>query len=323
MTQQRKLWGQVTNFDIRLLRVFRAVVECGGFSAAEVELNISRSAISISMADLEERVGLRLCQRGRAGFSLTDEGELVYKASQQLMASLENFRTQVNAIHAELKGELIIGLTNNMVTMRHMKITNALQTLKQLGPEVEVQIRMNPPNEIERDVLDGGLHVGVVPELRTVPGLEYHKLYDEQSHLYCNLEHPFFNMPDGQISNEMLHEVDAVSPAYAQLAETKEHYQDLNTTAIATDREGVAFLIHTGCYIGYLPRHYAQQWINAGEIRVLRPETFKYSTDYYAVTRKGARPNLIVQTFMKELLAAPDTRQNKLPLSTQHTYNSQ
>ena len=299
-----KLWGQVTNFDIRLLRVFRAVAECGGFSAAEVELNISRSAISIAMADLEERVGLRLCHRGRGGFSLTDEGRLVYEAGLQLMTSLENFRTQVNAIHAELKGELAIGITNNLVTMKHMKVTHALQRLKKQGPEIQVQIRMIPPNEIERSVLDGALHVGVVPDLRPVPGLTYYHLYDEKSRLYCHRDHPLFQMNDDQISDEMIHQADAVSPAYAQMAETKEHYQKLNSTAIATDREGVAFLIHTGGYIGYLSDHYAHQWARDGAIRALKPEKFYYTTDYHAVIRKGARPNLVLDTFLKELLQA-------------------
>lgn len=302
MALQRKVWGQLTNFDIRLLRVFRAVVECGGFSAAEVELNISRSAISISMSDLEERLGLRLCQRGRAGFSLTDEGEMVYQASQQLMTSLEDFRTQVNAIHAELKGELSIGITNNMVTLKHMKVTDALKRLKHMGPDVEVQIRMIPPNEIERHVLDGGLHVGVVPELRSLPGLDYAHLYDEQSQLYCNIDHPLFAVDDHDISVDMINQADAVSPAYAQIAETKVNYQNLKTTAIATDREGVAFLILTGCYIGYLPVHYARQWVQSNEIRAIKPKQCHYSTNYLAVTRKGGRPNLILDTFLKELL---------------------
>ena len=312
MSQQRKLWGQITNFDIRLLRVFRAVVECGGFSAAEVELNISRSAISIAMGDLEERVGLRLCHRGRAGFSLTDEGRLVYQASQQLMTSLEDFRTQVNAIHAELKGELAIGLTNNLVTMEHMRVTHALRDLKCKGPEVQVQIRMMPPNELERSVLDGGLHIGVVPDLRPVPGLTYYHLYDEQSLLYCHKDHPLFGMEDGQISDEMIHDADAVSPAYAQMAETKEHYQKLTSTAIADDREGVAFLILTAGYIGYLPTHYARQWEADGQMRALCSDRFNYRTDYHAVIRKGARPNLILETFL-QLLHGQQTQPEKTP----------
>ena len=41
---RKALLGNVTDSDLRLLRVFRAVVACGGFAAAELELNINRSA---------------------------------------------------------------------------------------------------------------------------------------------------------------------------------------------------------------------------------------------------------------------------------------
>ncbi|MGL6046421.1 MAG: LysR family transcriptional regulator, partial [Vogesella sp.] len=73
--------GQVSDFDIRLLRIFKTVVECGSFSAAESVLGISRSAISLHMGDLEKRLGVCLCRRGRAGFALTDEGREVLRAA--------------------------------------------------------------------------------------------------------------------------------------------------------------------------------------------------------------------------------------------------
>ncbi|MFT6052674.1 MAG: DNA-binding transcriptional LysR family regulator, partial [Halioglobus sp.] len=38
---KKALLGSVTDNDLRLLRVFRAVVACGGFAAAELELNIN------------------------------------------------------------------------------------------------------------------------------------------------------------------------------------------------------------------------------------------------------------------------------------------
>jgi DNA-binding transcriptional LysR family regulator len=300
-TYKQKLASQLSNFDIRLLRVFRTVVECGGFSAAEVELNISRSAISISMSDLEERLGLRLCKRGRAGFSLTDEGKLVYQASQQLMTSLENFRTQVNTIHEKLTGELNIGITDNLVTLEHMRVSKALKALKSEASEVVINIRMIPPNEIERYVLDGGLHVGVVPDLRPLPGLEYSKLYTEESLLYCNYEHPLFNAKDSDLSTEKINTFEAVAPSYAQTAQTRIHYQDLNTTATATDREGVAFLILTGCFVGYLPTHYAKRWTLSGQMRALCPQKFKFITEYHIVLRKGTKPNLVLETFLKEI----------------------
>lgn len=52
--------------DIRLLKVFVKVVEAGGFSAAQIDLNISQSTISTHMTSLEQRLGMRLCERGRS-----------------------------------------------------------------------------------------------------------------------------------------------------------------------------------------------------------------------------------------------------------------
>ncbi|BBI71815.2 hypothetical protein HAALTHF_16320n [Vreelandella aquamarina] len=47
--------GQMSDYEIRLIRIFKTVVECGGFTAAETTLGISRSAISQHMNDLEGR----------------------------------------------------------------------------------------------------------------------------------------------------------------------------------------------------------------------------------------------------------------------------
>ena len=68
---------------IRILRIFKAVIESGGFAAAEAELNISRPAISIAMSELESPLNMRLCHRGRTGFSFTEQGNLVYSATLQ------------------------------------------------------------------------------------------------------------------------------------------------------------------------------------------------------------------------------------------------
>ncbi|WP_111412069.1 LysR family transcriptional regulator [Billgrantia lactosivorans] len=285
--------------DLRLLKIYRKVVECGGFSAAEVELNISRAAISMAMNDLETRLGLRLCQRGRSGFSLTDEGAEVYQATLQLLAAVEGFRTRVNGLHAWLKGELNIGITDNLVTMPQMHITNALSALKERGPDVRINIRMVPPSDIELAVLDGRLHTGVIPALKTLLGLDYLALYGETSRLYCASGHALFDSV--AVSERQLADCDAVVPAYAQTPEVKALHEPLRAAASATDREGIAFLILSNRYIGYLPTHYAERWVASGRMRALDPERWHYVTRYSAITRKGAPPNLVLETYLEEL----------------------
>ncbi|WP_035692708.1 LysR family transcriptional regulator [Azospirillum halopraeferens] len=289
----------VSDVDIRLLRVFRTVVECGGFSAAEVELNISRAAISLHMADLERRLGLRLCRRGRAGFRLTDEGRAAYEATLRLMADLDRFRSAINAAHGRLRGELTIGITDNLVTLPHMRVTDALRGLKEQGPDVRVNIRMIPPNEAERGVLDGRLHVGVVPAGRPLPGVARIPLYREHACLYCCRGHPLFDDAPAGVSRAAVEAADAVAPTHARQAPDAARLQHaLNTTATATDREGVAFLILTGCYIGFLPTHYARQWVERGMMRPLLPDTHRFDVEFHAITRRDGQPNPVLDRFL-------------------------
>ena len=98
-------------------------------------------------------------------------------------------------------------------------------------------------------------------------------------------------------------------PAYAQTPEIKAQHQPLTASATATDREGIAFLILTGRYIGFLPDHVAERWIRDGRMRAILPEQCHYITQFSAITRKGARANLILETFLKELeKTQPDIR---------------
>ena len=300
MAISKGLLSQASTIDLRLLRIYKVVVENGGFAAAEVDLNISRPAISVAISDLETRLGLSLAQRGRAGFTLTREGQEVYESILQLFTSLETFRSQVNALHANLKGDLNIGITDNLVTIDNMNITNALAGLKGEGADVNINIRMAPPVDVERGVIDGQIHVGVVPQLNSLSGLDYYPLYEESSYLYCSDTHPFFDKE--YIDKEAVSSANFVSSASVQSAKTKKIEQLFNSTATATDREGIAFLILTGSYIGFLPDHFAKRWLKEGKMKIIMPEIFNYSVDYVAITRKGARPNLVVETFLSKLL---------------------
>jgi LysR family transcriptional regulator, transcriptional activator for bauABCD operon len=287
---------------IRLLRIYKSVIECGGFAATEIELNISRPAISMAITGLESLLDIRLCNRGRSGFSVTDEGVKVYEATLQLLSGLENFRTQVNTIKQELRGELNIGITDNLVTFPKMRVTRSLTKLKDRGPEVVINIRMMPPNQIETGILDGQLQIGVVPDLRRLPDLNYIPLYKEKSLLYCSREHPLFEQDNSNLSDTELATYDSVLPAYPQAAEIKQQQKVLSASASSTDREGVAFLILSGRYLGFLPTHFAQRWVKEGEMCAVQPEKRKFITHYSAITRKAGRPNYVLEVFLEELL---------------------
>lgn len=299
MTKKTPL-HQVSDFDLRLLRVFKTVAECGSFSGAESALGITRSAISLHMGDLEKRLGMRLCQRGRAGFALTDEGREVLRASETVLVAIEGFRSEVNQMHQQLRGDLNVAIIDNLVTQPKMRITHALKAVRAEGSGVRINLSMSTPGEIERGLLDGHLHVGAVPLISPLSGLDYSLLYEERSNLYCSHEHPLFAHA-ASVTDEQLAQADAVVPTYRLTAEAIGLHQLLNFGASATDREGIAFLILTGSYIGFLPDHYAAAWVEKGIMAALDPDRLHFDAKLAIATRKGRRPNMILERFLNEL----------------------
>lgn len=304
-SSKKPVLTQVSDFDLRLLRLFKTVVQCGSFSAAESTLGISRSAISLHMSDLEKRLGMRLCQRGRAGFALTDQGREVLRSGEAVLAAIEGFRSEVNQLHSQLRGDLNIGLMSNLVTQPKMRITRALASLRQQGDGVTVNLSMSTPGEIERGLLDGRLHVGAIPLITPLSGLEYGLLYEERSYLYCCAGHPLFEHAE-DLSNEELRNADAVVPSYRMTAEAIGLHQLFECAATATDREGIAFLILTGSYIGFLPDHYAAGWVEKGVLKAIAPQRLFFDAPLAIVTARGRRSSLIIDHFLNALQGGSD-----------------
>src|SRR5688500_17854620 len=107
---------QLHNVDMKLLRVFDAVVRCGGFSAAQAALNVGQSTISEQMGQLEARLGVKLCERGRAGFRLTQQGSAIHANTQTLLAAVDKFRQEADAHKKRVAGPLNFGVIDNTVT---------------------------------------------------------------------------------------------------------------------------------------------------------------------------------------------------------------
>ena len=147
--------GQISDMDLRLLQVFRAVVDCGGMAAAELELNIGTSTVSRHIKDLETRLGLTLCRRGRAGFALTPEGAQIYAQTTQLLAATDAFRSSVDEIHQRMGGQLHIAVFDKTASNPQCHIAQAIATFTAQAPDVALNLHVSTLNGIERGVLDG------------------------------------------------------------------------------------------------------------------------------------------------------------------------
>ena len=298
--------GRLSDMDIRLLQVFKSVVECGGMSAAELELNIGTSTVSRHVKDLETRLGLRLCRRGRAGFALTPEGEQIYQETLRLLAGVDAFRSRVDEIHQRMGGELHLAVFDKTASNPAAQIGQAIALFKDMAPAVSLHLHVAPLNAIERGVLDGQFQAGVIPGHRSSGALSYQVLFSETMYLYCGSTHALYgSSPDQEPASwEALRKHAFAGLGYHSPNMELTQTVGLIRQATGYDQESIATLILSGQFLGFLPDHYAQSFVRERRMRALRPAVFQYSCDFFSIVRTSPERSRVTNLLQVCLLQA-------------------
>ena len=295
--------GQVSDTELRLLRVFRAIVESGGISAAEPELGIGRSTISRQLKELEERLAVALCNRGRAGFSLTAEGAQIYQSTLTLLGALDSFRAEVADTQRQPAGRLNLAIFEKSLGNPDAAIELAIARFTVRAPRVDLHVYGGTVAEIESGVIDGKYHMGIVPTHRLATGLDYSVLFEEQMWLYCGSRHPLFTAAES-VSPEEIFQQRYAGLGYHSPNFENSHRLGLKRSATAYDQEAIASLILSGAYIGFLPEHFSLPFEREGKLTCLAQQSFSYRCQFAAAVRSGKRPPRLVTAMLEELMAA-------------------
>ena len=303
----RALLGQLSDMDLRLLKVFKSVADCGGMTAAEMELNIGTSTVSRHIKDLETRLGLRLCRRGRAGFALTAEGQRVYEETQRLLGAVDAFRSSLDDIHQRMGGRLDLALFDKTASNPAAHIHAAIARFAELAPEVELNLHVASTNAIVQGLMDGSYSVGVMPVHRNLQTLSYTPLFMEAMRLYCGTQHPLFASKTIPTDWAGLREHHFAGLGYNSPNMEFSHQAKLQRRATGFDQEAIATLVLSGKYLGFLPDHYAESFEQKGLVRAIRPEVFRYDCRFVSVLRASPAPSRAAQAFQQCLVEAHAT----------------
>lgn len=284
---------KLSDGDIRLLRIFCAVTRCGGFAAAESELQMGLPSISRYIKTLEIRLGVRLCRRGRGGFALTEQGRKVYASSLRLIADMERFEGDVRSLHAELSGTFNLGVIDTLITEKTLRIPELIRSYKTRYPQVEFNLVTATSNLIEQSVLDGDIHVGIAHARRHLSRLNYRFMFQERCNLYAAPDHPLASRPAGSIREEDVYRYDFAGFSYIDEVEQGAGSRLIKTASVDC-MEALATLISTGCYIGFLPDHYVQSVWRLRQFRPILPQIFSYAVDINLVTQSATTSPLVL-----------------------------
>ena len=292
---------QLHDVDISRLRVFMAVVDSGGFAAAQAELGVSAATISVRMSELEQTLGVRLCKRGRAGFWLTRDGETVYSECLQLFRAHEKFRSSVDNLRGLLSGELRVGVIDNIVFDPDCPLSSALARLKDASDDLKLSLYTMEPLELQRAVIEQRVNIAIGVFYKKVQTLNFHPLFRERLYLYCGIGNDLFDAEESEITPEAIARLPCVERTYGQTIKRANSAHYLHAGAWSSSLEAAATLILSGRYIGFLPDYYAKIWESKGQMKALLPQEFYYDSEICIVTRKDQADSILVNTMSRIL----------------------
>ena len=258
---------QVQDKDLKLLRIFEAVAESGGFSAAQAQLNMSQSAISTYMSQLETRLGMRLCHRGNAGFSLTDEGRFILEEMRDLFGAIEKFQGRSVDCFSNIRGDVIVGMIDAIATHPNRVAIEILREFAEKNPAARIQLEILNAEELEAKTIRGEIDVSFGFFYHHVETLSYSDVFEESLLLYCGKRSEFFEIPEDELTPSSLEGAGYVSTGHYEDNAFLKHDLPVSIRSGSMHMEGVALLILTGKFIGFLPEHYARQWVDTAEMR--------------------------------------------------------
>ncbi|WP_275545281.1 MULTISPECIES: LysR family transcriptional regulator [unclassified Pseudomonas] len=148
------------------LAFFSQLIRLGSLAATARELNLTPPAVSKRLAQLEQRLGVRLLNRTTRSISLTAEGELYLNSAQRILGEIEEMERQVSSSRAKPKGLLRV---NAPLGFGRTHVCPAISSFVRLYPEVEVQLHLTDrPINLPDDAIDVAIRFGDLPDSRLI-----------------------------------------------------------------------------------------------------------------------------------------------------------
>ena len=163
------------------LRIFHAAAEAGSFTHAGERLNMSQSAVSRQVSALEKDLNIILFHRHARGLILTEQGEVLYRTTQNIFNKVESATTLLADSKSKPSGDLrvttTLGLGSHWLTPR-------LSEFIDLYPDINLQLLLHN-NEL--DIAMRKADVALWLREPTQNDLIRRKLFTVHLHVYASI----------------------------------------------------------------------------------------------------------------------------------------
>ena len=286
--------------QIESLKLFCDLAETTSFTKAAKINGVTQSAVSQQISSLETKFDAVLIERSKKKFTLTKEGNTLYKYSKQIIQTYDELRHKIQEIQNVVTG------TIKVVTIYSIGLHELPPYLKKFlkkHPTVNVSVEYRRATQLYEDIVTGMADIGLVAYPQKDPRLQITSLAEDMLVLICHPGHPLAQQPKVKLSEIASHKFIAFEPDIPTRRAIDKILRDRNVEvdhAMEFDNiETVKRAVEIDAGISIVPRSPVAQEVAKKTIAMVEIEDEQFYRPLAAVHKKSK----VLSPAMKEFLA--------------------
>ncbi|MGE4338567.1 MAG: LysR family transcriptional regulator [Pigmentiphaga sp.] len=285
--------------------VFDQVLRSGSLSRAAKELNLTQSAVTKVIHELESHLGASLLVRSNRGVTATELGLVVAKRARVFLAELREMMGEVNARVDGSSGHVVVG---TLISASADLLPRAIQLLKSRAPGVVVTLRVGQMDTLLTALAMGDvdLIVSRVPETGKLSDrlgeIEIETLYADQLRVVSGAGHPLSRQPSVALADTLDFPWILPTPDASLRLTADGLFRDAQLPIPSNIVESLSVLTNVALmldqrHIGLMPAAAAQPFVMMGVLAILPCGELPSFGEIGCYTARGREPRAVVDAF--------------------------
>jgi LysR family transcriptional regulator, cyn operon transcriptional activator len=174
--------------DLRSLRYFLSIVDAGSFTRAAERLHLTQPTLSHQIKRLEDQCATLLLDRTARGVHLTPAGEVLRDHARKALKELDSASAAIAELQGLTHGALVVGAFGSF---NSSLLPPLLNDFANRYPGICVTVRQLATGEMEDQLLQGDLHLGIAYAPPTTELIVAEPLFAEELKVVVSTGHPW------------------------------------------------------------------------------------------------------------------------------------
>jgi LysR family transcriptional regulator for metE and metH len=289
--------------DSRHLRLIAEVARAENVTRAADRLNVTQSAVSHQLRELEDKLGTALFIRSGRRMLPTAAGRLLADAATNVLGTIGDIEHKVSQLARNISGELRVSA--HCHTGYHW-LPALVEGLRRRYPAFEVRISPEFTLNPIAALLDAKLDLAIMNDDSDDRRLRYHELFDDEHVAIVHPLHPWvaraFVTPEELVSEQLYLYSRSIDDSFLVQKVLRPSGIPLQRVTYLQLTEGILEMVKAGMGVSVLPRWSIVNVIASGEIKPIRITRTGVFRKWFAATLRDVAPTPFMEEFIRLLI---------------------